>query len=139
MGNNYRFFPISIEDFKATIEPIIYQNYIWKGRPPIISHYNVFCAVLYVLRTGIAWRDLPEKFGNWHSIYTRFSRWSEKGLWWKILFKLQAQKLAKVNDVLADSTSFKVHRHGGDLKGGNKPKVNQRPLHNSKIYNFDSL
>lgn len=125
MQQNERLFPISQEDFKTVIEPVIEENYIWKGRPPVISHYNVFCGVLYTLRTGIPWRDLPEIYGNWHSIYTRFSRWSEKGLWWKILFKLQAQKLARVNVVLADSTSFKVHRHGGGLKGGNKPKANQ--------------
>jgi len=125
MQQNERLFPITQEDFKAVIEPVIEENYIWKGRPPVISHYNVFCGVLYALRTGVPWRDLPEIYGNWHSIYTRFSRWSEKGLWWKILFKLQAQKLAKVNVVLADSTSFKVHRHGGGLKGGNKPKGNQ--------------
>lgn len=125
MQQNERLFPLSKEDFRAIIEPVIEENYIWKGRPPVIPHYNVFCGVLYALRTGVPWRDLPEIYGNWHSIYTRFSRWSEKGLWWKILFKLQSQKLARVNVVLADSTSFKVHRHGAGLKGGNKPKGNQ--------------
>ena len=73
MQYNERLFPLSQEDFKAIIEPIIEENYIWKGRPPVISHYNVFCGVLYTLRTGIPWRDLPEIYGNWHSIYTRFS------------------------------------------------------------------
>ena len=125
MQQNERLFPITQEDFNSVIKPAIEESYIWKGRPPIISHYNVFCGVLYVLRTGIPWRDLPEIYGNWHSIYTRFSRWSEKGLWWKILFKLQSQKLAQINVVLADSTSFKVHRHGGGLKGGSKQKENQ--------------
>ena len=123
---NERLFPISLEKFKIFVEPVIHKNYIWKGRPPIISHYNVFCAVLYTLRTGVPWRDLPKEYGNWHSIYTRFSRWSEKGLWWKILMKLQTQKQATVNIVLADSTSFKVHRHGGGLKGGSKQKVSQK-------------
>ena len=119
---NERMFPIDLESFNSVIEPIIQENYIWKGRPPKISHYNVFCAVLYILRTGIPWRDLPEIYGNWHTIYTRFSRWSEKGLWWKIIMKLQAQNLATIDIVLVDSTSFKVHRHGGGLKGGSKQK-----------------
>ena len=125
-SKNERLFPISVEDFKNIIEPIIDKSYIWQGRPPVISHYNVFCGVLYALRTGVSWRDLPECFGNWHTIYTRFSRWSEKGLWWQILSKLQAQKLATVNVVLADSTLFKVHRHGGGQKGGNSQKAKQK-------------
>ena len=65
-----RLYPISLEFFSSTILPIIEGSYIWKGRPPKISHYQVFCAILYVLRTGVSWRDLPDCFGNWHSVYT---------------------------------------------------------------------
>ena len=112
-----RLFPVTKEFFQKSILPIIEENYIWKGRPPKISHYNIFCAVLYVLRTGVAWRDLPNCYGgSWHSIYTRFKRGSDKGLWWKILIILQQQKRLKLNIVMSDSTSFKVHRHGGGLK-----------------------
>ena len=67
-----RLYPISIEKFDEMILPIIEKSYIWKGRPPIISHYQVFCAILYVLRTGLPWRDLPKCYGRWHSIYMRF-------------------------------------------------------------------
>ncbi len=79
-----RLYPISKEFFNSKILPIITDNYIWKGRLPKIDHYQVFCAILYVLRTGVPWRDLPKCFGNWHSIYTCFARGGEKGLWWKI-------------------------------------------------------
>jgi len=111
-----RLFPVTLEFFTKNIEPIINKSYIWKGRPPKISHYKVFCAILYVLRTGLAWRDLPSIYGNWHSVYMRFSRGNEKCLWWKILMILQTGKAIKVNIVIWDSTSFKVHRHGGGLK-----------------------
>jgi hypothetical protein len=47
-----RLYPITPEFFAHTILPLIEGNYIWKGRPPVISHYQVFCAILYVLRTG---------------------------------------------------------------------------------------
>ena len=87
-----RLFPVTPEFFTENIEPIINKSYIWKGRPPLISHYKVFCAILYVLRTGVAWRDLPSVYGNWHSIYTRFSRGNEKSLWWKILMILPHRK-----------------------------------------------
>ena len=117
-----RLYPISKEFFNSKILPIITDNYIWKGRPPKIDHYQVFCAILYVLRTGVPWRDLPKCFGKWHSIYTRFVRGGEKGLWWKILMKLQQQRSIKMNVVLCDSSTFKFHRHGGGLKKGFKLK-----------------
>jgi transposase len=113
-----RLYPISPEFFNQTILPLIEGSYIWKGRPPSISHYQVFCAILYVLRTGVPWRDLPPCYGKWHPIYLRFKRGSERGLWWHILIMLQQRKKLKMNVVLVDSTTFKVHRHGGGQKGG---------------------
>ena len=38
-------------------------------------------AVLWIARTGAPWRDLPERFGRWNSVFTRFNRWSVKGVW----------------------------------------------------------
>src|SRR4030081_2403583 len=39
--------------------------------------------VLWIVRTGSPWRDLPEAFGDWNSVFRRFSRWSIKGVWWQ--------------------------------------------------------
>ena len=113
-----RLYPLSQAFFDQYILPLIEGNYIWKGRPPTISHYKVFCAILYVLRTGVPWRDLPACYGRWHAIYLRFKRGSERGLWWHILITLQQRKHLTLNVVLVDSTTFKVHRHGGGQKGG---------------------
>ncbi len=113
-----RLYPIPEEYFLTTISPLIEGGYIWKGRPPRISHYQVFCAILYVLRTGVPWRDLPKCYGYWHSIYLRFKRGSDRGLWWNILTTLQQQRKLTLNVVLVDSTTFKVHRHGGGQNGG---------------------
>ena len=118
-----RFFPITPEFFDKEIKPLIEGSYIWKGRPPKISHYHVFCAILYVLRTGCPWRDLPACFGDWHPIYLRFARGGERGLWWKILMNLQQRKKLRMNIVLMDTTTMKVHRHGGGQKGGFKRKA----------------
>jgi putative transposase len=41
-------------------------------------------AVLWIVRTGSPWRDLPEVFGDWNSAFRRFTRWSQKGVWWRI-------------------------------------------------------
>jgi transposase len=82
----------------------------------------VFCGILYVLRTGCPWRDLPAEYGFWHVIYDRFARGSERGLWGKILLELQRKKKFVLNEVVIDSTTFKVHRHGGGQKGGSRLK-----------------
>lgn len=83
-----------------------------------VSDYQVFNAILYVLRTGIPWRDLPKCYGYWHTIYLRFSKGSKRGVWWNILITLQQQRQLKLRIILGDSTSFKVHRHGGGHKRG---------------------
>jgi transposase len=87
-----RKYPIKEEKFKELIEPFLNEMKQKLGRPTKISNYNFFCGVLYVLRTGISWRDLPTEYGNWHTIYTRYKRWSENGVFWKLLHHLQSMK-----------------------------------------------
>ena len=87
----------------------------WTPTPK--GHYSFLCGVLYVLRTGIPWRDLPRCFGAWHTVYTRFKRWSENGLFWFILTCLQQKKRVKMDFTWVDSTTIGLHRHGsGYLK-----------------------
>jgi len=74
-----RLYPVSKEFFNSNVLPTIYSSYIWKGRQPKISHYNVFCAAMYVLRTGISWRDLSSCYGHWNHFYQRVKRLSERG------------------------------------------------------------
>lgn len=112
-----RLFPLSQEFFSKTIEPLIIRHYKRPGRPPQGGHYPFFCGVLYVLRTGIPWRDLPSCFGFWHTVYMRFKRWSENGLFWFLVYHLQQQKRVKVDFTWIDSTTIGLHRHGsGYLK-----------------------
>lgn len=107
-----RLFPIDKDIFKEKIEPLIIAEYRREGRPPDLSHWRVFCAIFYVMRTGIPWRDLPPCYGPWHTVYTRFKRWSESGLLWRVLYQLQQKKRLRMEIVWVDSTSHKVHRHG---------------------------
>ena len=118
-----RHYPITEEYFYKSINPLILSYYSRAGRPQIVSNYQVFCAMLYVLRTGVPWRDLPECFGYWHTVYLRFKKASDRGVWWNILLKLQQQKRLSMNVVMLDSTIINVHRHGGGLKGGSKAKA----------------
>ena len=66
-------------------------------------------AVIFVARTGIPWRDLPGRFGNWNSVWRRFDRWSERGVW-EDLFEAVPGLVAdeEIEELHLDSTIVKV-------------------------------
>ena len=75
-------------------------------------------AVLYRYRAGIPWRDLPERFGDFRVVHTRFSRWSRSGVWERVL-----QALAQEADneyAMIDSTIVRAHQHSAGAKGGRR-------------------
>ena len=57
------------------------------GRP-WSPHRTVVNGILWVLRTGAPWRDLPERYGRWNTVYTRFQRWRRDGTWTRIFSTL---------------------------------------------------
>jgi transposase len=63
-------------------------------------------AVLYVARTGIPWRDLPERFGHWNSVWRRFDRWAARGVWAKVMAELRDEDLEWL---ILDSTTVRAH------------------------------
>jgi len=107
-----RYYPINKGQFCLIVEPIITQHKKPAGRPAKRSNYQAFNAICYILRTGIPWRDLPPILGQWHTIYTRFKRWSKNGLMWSIIKNLHKSKHATFDMVWLDSTAIKLHRHG---------------------------
>lgn len=79
-----------------------------------IDNFTFLCAIFYMLENGCKWRKLPNHFGNWHTIYVRFQRWAEKGVWQQINEVLLAEHLAviDVTTLSLDSTTVKVHPDG---------------------------
>jgi putative transposase len=75
-------------------------------------------AVLWLVRTGTPWRDLPNTFGKWFTVYTRFWRWAHKGVWER-LFKILSED-PDFEYVAIDATLVRVHQHGTGAKGGLK-------------------
>jgi transposase len=84
-----------------------------------MTNLNVLNAILYVAEHGCKWRGLPKRFGNWHTIYTRMSRWSKLGVLDRVFEKLQQSQVVRIRieAVSLDSTIIKVHPDGtGALK-----------------------
>ena len=73
-------------------------------------------AVLYRAKTGIPWRDLPERFGPWKTIYNRFSNWAERGVWEKVFEALQLE--VDGTGSILDSTVIRAHQDSSGAKGG---------------------
>lgn len=72
--------------------------------------------IFYVLRTGSPWRDLPERYGPYTTIYNRFNRWAKKGVWlamFEALAKRSPQSLQ-----LIDSSIVRAHQHAAGGKKG---------------------
>lgn len=73
-------------------------------------------AVLYRYRAGIPWRDLPERFGDFRVVHTRFSRWAKGGVWQRV-FEALAED-ADNEYAMIDSTIVRAHQHSSGAKGG---------------------
>jgi transposase len=88
-----------------------------EGRPSI-DNRRIVNAIRWVLKTGAPWRDLPEHYPKWKTVYSRFSRWTRRGVWSRIL-----AELAKDQDdesFLIDATIVRAHQ---DAAGALKKQV----------------
>ena len=87
------------------------------GQPGVTARDNrlFLDAVLWVGKTGAPWRDLPERFGNWNSVFRRFSRWAQRGVWLKVFEALQDPDLEWL---ILDSTILRAHPHAAGAKRG---------------------
>lgn len=76
-----------------------------------IDNLTLLNAILYVAVNGCTWRGLPAKYGRWHTVYTRMSRWARAGVLDRVFEELQMLNLLRVRIevVSLDSTSIKVH------------------------------
>lgn len=89
-----------------------------QGGRPAKDNRMMLNGILYWLNTGIPWRDLPERFGPWKSVYTRFRTWTMQGVWEKVFAALIAQDIVDETTLMLDSTTIKVHQHASGVKKG---------------------
>nr|WP_252507333.1 transposase [Zymomonas mobilis] len=74
--------------------------------------------MLYVLRTGCPWRDMHERYGKWNSVYVRFPRWAEQGVWDALLETLVDLGLTDDWQHMIDSTIIRAHSQTAGAKRG---------------------
>lgn len=96
------------------------------------EHRMTFEGILFRLRTGVPWRDLPSEFGEWSTVYRRFNLWSRKGIL-NLLFK-RLSSMADFEWVFLDGSIVRAHQHSsgavtpdseciGKSRGGNSTKI----------------
>jgi transposase len=72
---------------------------------------------MHMLHSGARWRDCPELYGPYTTIYNRFNRWSRQGIWTEIFYALTGST-GMVGSMAVDSTYIKAHRSAAGAKGG---------------------
>jgi transposase len=91
------------------------------GRPAH-DHRLIINAILWRLATGVPWRDLPERYGAWQTVYSRFRRWQRAGVWDRLLAALQTEgDAAGCLDWslhFLDGTTVRAHQHAAGAKKG---------------------
>ena len=94
-----------------------------------VTNLQFLNALLFVAEQGCKWRGLPERFGPWHTIYTRMNRWSKNGVLDHVFEQLQREQIVhiKIEAVKMDSTIVKVHPDGTGALKKTDPKPSASP------------
>jgi transposase len=101
------------------LEPLLPPQKPRTGRPNL-DHRQVINGILWILRTGAPWRDLPERYGKWSTVASRFYRWRKNGIWKRLLAQLQAEGDAQGEldwEVhFVDGSIVRAHQHAAGAK-----------------------
>ena len=90
-----------------------------RGRP-LKDNRMIFNGILWIMKTGAPWRDLPPEYGPWQTVYKRFALWSKLAIWDDILEQLFQD--ADHETISIDASYVKLHQHGTGAKGGTSNK-----------------
>jgi transposase len=103
----------------AKVEAFLLSE-VGRGRPALDDRRFVE-AVLWILRTGAPWRDLPSEFGPWQTVFNRFDRWSKNGKWQRLMKSLQQGVDDEWSSI--DATIVRAHQHAAGAKGGRRGRA----------------
>ncbi len=103
------------------LRPLLPPQKAHTGRPAQ-DHRQMVNGILWIIRTGAPWRDLPERYGSWKTVSSRFYRWRKAGVWDRLFAAIQQQADAagKINWRIhyVDGTVIRAHQHAAGAKGG---------------------
>lgn len=106
------------------IQDVLPPENTGEGRPSKPNRV-MLNGMLWKVKTGAPWRDLPPRFGPWKTVYSRFRLWSKNDVFQKVFESLSSD--ADLQEISIDSTSCKVHPHAaGAKKGPNMPKPTKK-------------
>lgn len=88
------------------------------GRPSKHGDRNFINAVLWIAKTGAPWRDLPERFGSWKTIYNRFLNWAKRDVW-RDIFEAASVNEDEIGGIL-DASVVRAHQDASGGQGGPK-------------------
>ena len=105
------------------LQPLLPAEKPERGRPNT-DHRRIIDGILWRERTGAPWRDLPERYGPWSTVYSRFWRWRAAGIWDRIFAAVQQQADA-AGEVdwevqFVDGSVIRAHQHAAGAKGGTR-------------------
>ena len=105
----------------ARLQPLLPPRKPKTGKPNI-DHRRIINGILWLLRTGAPWDDLPRRYGKRGTVSSRFYRWRKRGIWDRIFaaFQAQAERDGGLDWTLhfVDSTVVRAHQHAAGAKGG---------------------
>jgi len=102
----------------TSIEPLLPRGRRGAHR---VDDRRVISGIMHMLRSGARWRDCPEAYGPYTTIYNRYNRWSRQGIWKSIFYALTGST-GIVGSMSLDSTHIKAHRSAAGAKGGRSAK-----------------
>ena len=103
------------------LQPLLPPQKPHRGRPSL-DHRTILNGILWISKTGAPWRDIPERYGSWKTVSSRFYRWRAQGIWDKLW--AEVQKDADANGQIeweihfVDSSVIRAHQHAAGAKGG---------------------
>ena len=115
MSSNRRRYEINDDEWER-IKDLLPPEHTGKPGRPSGNNRDALNGILWVGRSGAPWRDLPERYGSWSSLYDRFQRWSDLGIFEAVFEMLNID--ADMQDLSLDSTITKVHQHAAGAKKG---------------------
>lgn len=105
-------YDLSDEEWRL-VEPLLPK--VGKGKRRVDDR-QVINGIFYVLRTGAPWRDLPERYGPYTTVYNRFNRWAKRGVWLRVFEELAQRSPHSLH--LIDSSIVRAHQHAAGGKKG---------------------